>query len=333
MENEEKIDVLIATYNGQEFLRQQLDSIINQTYKNIRILISDDCSTDNTREILKEYKQKDDRIILYFQDENLGYIKNFEFLLQKVESEFFALCDQDDIWLEEKIEKSYKKLADSNSDLVHSDLEVIDSNNNVIYESRWKKMGLSKKVKYDDLRSLYLYNCVTGCTLMAKSKFIKDILPLPYKSKYMVHDYWISLVIALKGKITHIDEKLIQYRQHETNQIGTRRTSTSMNSFDDVRDLFINVKEEHFNDYIERENIFTQEQRELNEKALKYFEHLKNVKYINFKYLSVYHKLYKYETLGYYLLQFLILNMPCISRFGFKIFKIIQKLIYRKGRK
>ena len=104
MENEEKIDVLIATYNGQEFLRQQLDSIINQTYKNIRILISDDCSTDNTREILKEYKQKDDRIILYFQDENLGYIKNFEFLLQKVESEFFALCDQDDIWLEEKIE-------------------------------------------------------------------------------------------------------------------------------------------------------------------------------------------------------------------------------------
>ena len=78
---DEKIDILLTTYNGEKYLKEQIDSILNQTYQNIQLIISDDCSKDSTREILKEYEQKDKRIKVFYQEKNLGYIKNFEFLL------------------------------------------------------------------------------------------------------------------------------------------------------------------------------------------------------------------------------------------------------------
>lgn len=334
MNSKETIDILVATYNGEKFIKQQIDSIINQTYNNIRIIISDDCSTDSTRQILEEYKKKDDRIILYFQEKNIGYIKNFEFLLTKVESKFYALSDQDDVWLPEKLEYSLDKLISTDSDLIHSDLIVVDTNLDMLYKSRWKKMGLTKKVKYDDTRSLYLYNCITGCTILAKSKFIKDILPLPCESKFMVHDYWISLYYSIKGKICHIDKPLILYRQHGNNQIGTQRKSTSLETFKEVRDLFIKVKIEHFTDFINRSDIFNDEQRKLNNKALQYFKKLYEVKYFNFYNLNIFHRLYKYETFLYYIGQFFILNFPLLSNISFKIFKFVQNLIIKgKGKR
>ena len=76
----ETIDILLATYNGEKHLKKQLDSILTQTYKNFRLIISDDCSSDSTKEILKEYEKKDSRIKVYYQEKNLGYVKNFEFL-------------------------------------------------------------------------------------------------------------------------------------------------------------------------------------------------------------------------------------------------------------
>ena len=106
---EEQIDVLLATYNGEKYLKEQIDSILNQTYKNIRLIISDDCSKDKTREILKQYEEKESRIKVFYQEKNLGYIKNFEFLLKQVENEYYMLSDQDDVWLPEKIEKSLEK--------------------------------------------------------------------------------------------------------------------------------------------------------------------------------------------------------------------------------
>ena len=83
---EENIDILLATYNGEKYIKEQIESILNQTYKNINLIISDDCSTDNTRKILTEYTQKDKRITVYFQNENQGYIKNFEFLIVELSS-------------------------------------------------------------------------------------------------------------------------------------------------------------------------------------------------------------------------------------------------------
>ena len=238
-----KIDILLATYNGEKYLEEQLDSILNQTYENFRLLISDDGSKDNTRKILEKYSKKDNRIILFFQEKNLGVIKNFEFLLRKVENKYYMFSDQDDIWKKNKIEKSIIKLEETNSDLVYSDLEVVDENLNIIYKSYWKLKGIYKKIKkYNNFKSLYLNNFVTGCTIIAKSEQIKDVLPLPNTSKYILHDYWIALIISQKGKITYIEEPLIKYRQHKNNKIGSKKRSDELKSVAEIRELFIQVK-------------------------------------------------------------------------------------------
>ena len=117
MEKTEKIDILLATYNGEEYINEQIDSILNQTYSNFRLLISDDNSTDKTLEILRDYEKKDDRIKVFENKENKGVVKNFEFLLKKVESDLYMLSDQDDVWYENKIEETYRKLKEDDADL------------------------------------------------------------------------------------------------------------------------------------------------------------------------------------------------------------------------
>lgn len=181
----EQIDILLATYNGEKYLKEQLDSILNQSYSNFRLLISDDCSKDTTKNILEEYKKKDNRIQVFYQEKNLGYVKNFEFLLKKVENEIYALSDQDDVWNYDKIEKTYNKMIEDNSDLVFTDLEVVNENLGTTIESFNDYMLLSRKInKYiDNYQLQYLYNCITGCTLMSKKKFLKDIIPIPTDSK------------------------------------------------------------------------------------------------------------------------------------------------------
>ena len=195
----EKVDILLATYNGEKYIREQIDSILNQTYKGFRLLISDDCSTDETRDILNEYKSKDDRIKVFLQEENLGVVKNFEFLLGKVEAEYYMFSDQDDIWKAEKIEKSLKKIEEG-FDLVYSDLEVDDENLKVTYESYWKLKGIYKKIKkYNNFESLYLNNFITGCTVISKKELMDSFMPLPNTSKFVLHDYWISLIVSQYG--------------------------------------------------------------------------------------------------------------------------------------
>lgn len=316
----EKVDILLATYNGEKYLIEQLDSILAQTHTNFRLIISDDCSTDGTRKILEEYKAKDNRIELFFQAKNLGVIKNFEYLLKKVESKYYMLSDQDDIWKKDKIEKSLDKLINSESDLVYSDLEVVDESLNVTYKSYWKLKGIYSKIKkYNNFNALYLNNFITGCTLISKKEYIKDILPLPATSKFVLHDYWIALVVSQEGKISYIEEPLIKYRQHKNNKIGSKKQSDDLKSIDDIRELFIRVKKEHFTVFIENERIFKDEKiRKLNKKALAYYEMLSKKKNINFRGWLLFYKLYKYEEFGYSIQNFLILNLPVIARILYK---------------
>lgn len=328
----EKIDILLPTYNGEKYIKEQIDSILGQTYKNIRLIIADDCSKDTTVQILKQYEQKDDRIQLNLQSQNVGCVKNVEFLLQKVESEYYMLADQDDVWLPEKVEKTLEKLKQENANLVFGDLEVVDQDLNTMYPSFGDYMLLNRKInKYINNNKLnYLYNCVTGCTLLAKKETIEKILPLPKKSKYVIHDYWIGLITSLNGKVAYIPEKYIKYRQHGNNQVGTNKISHGFQKLDQVRELFINVKLGVFGTYVENNEKFPDELQKLNIEAYEYFKMIEKKKNINFRKWRIFHKLYKTETFSYYILNFIIMNLPVIGRPLFKIRYTVLKLFKKR---
>lgn len=323
----EQIDILMATYNGEKYLKQQIESILNQTYTNIRLIISDDCSKDRTREILEECAQKDNRIELYFQEKNLGYVKNFEFLLTKVENEIYALSDQDDVWLPEKIEHTYNKLKETNADLVFTDLEVVNEKLETLYPSFNDYMKLTRKINKckNSYKLQHLYNCVTGCTLMSKKKFLDLILPIPTDSKYAIHDTWIACTVVNNGKVEYLDEKTIKYRQHGNNQVGTEKLSHGFKKLDQVRELFLDVKLGLFETYVKNDRIFDDKLKKQNAEALKYFEMVKDKRYFNFRKWSVFHRLYKNETFSYYMINFAIMNLPGIARVLFKIRAILKK--------
>lgn len=327
----EKIDVLMATYNGEKYLKEQIDSILNQTYQNIHLIISDDCSTDKTREILKTYEENE-RISVFYQEKNLGYVKNFEFLLKQVENNLYMLSDQDDFWMPEKIEKSVEKLQNENLDLVFGDLEVVDENLNTIYNSFSKFMLLDRKIKRElnTNKLQYLYNCMTGCTILSKKEFLDKILPLPTNSKYMIHDYWMGLVISLNGKVGYLEEPYIKYRQHGNNQVGTDKISHKFKKLEQVRNLFIDVKLGIFETYVQNPNIFPEELQLLNQKALDYFKMLQTKKHFNFKGWSIFYELYKTETFLYFIENFVILNMPFLAKIAFHIRLFILKLLGKR---
>ena len=329
---EEKIDILMATYNGEKYLKEQIESILNQTYKNIRLIISDDASKDSTPQILEEYRKKDSRIEIYLNKENRGVVKNIEFLLEKVEDEFYMLADQDDVWLPLKVEKSIETLKKQNADLVFGDLEVVDEKLETLYPSFGDFMLLNRKInKYiDSYKVNYLYNCVTGCTVLSKKEFIEKILPIPAESKYLIHDHWIGIMVALNGKLAYMPEKYIKYRQHGNNQVGTNKISHGFKKLEQVRELFINVKLGVFGTYVNNEEKFPKELQEQNQNAFNYFNDIKNKKIFNFKGWGIFHKLYKTETPIYYIENFIIMNMPFIGRGIFKIRYEILKLLKRR---
>lgn len=314
-----KVDILLATYNGEKYLQEQIESILDQTYTDFRLLISDDYSNDKTVEIIKELAKKDDRIVTFFQKENLGVVKNFEFLMEKVESDYFMFSDQDDIWKKNKIEKSVEKI-EKGFDLAYSDLEVVNDNLEVMNKSYWELKGFIKKVKkYNNFESLYLNNYITGCTLISKKQYIKEVLPIPKNTEYILHDYWLPLMVSRDGKIGYIDEPLIKYRQHKNNRIGSQKKSDTLKTLDEIRELFIQVKIEHFKTFIENEDKFSDEYKILNKMALNYFEDLKTKKNFNFRNWTLFYKLYKYENFNYAIQNFVILNLPWCARIAFKV--------------
>ena len=257
----EKIDILLATYNGEAYLVEQLDSILKQTYKDFNLIVSDDNSNDATLKILEQYAKRDSRITIFKQEKNLGVISNFEFLLSKVKSKYFMFSDQDDIWNENKIEKTFNKIQETNSDIIFTDLNVVDDKLNVLYDSYWELKGFKNKIlKYNSFEALYLNNYVTGCTMLMKKDIIPKVLPLPKNSKYVLHDYWIALIISQSGKVEFLNESTIKYRQHKNNSVGSKKKTKSLNTLSEIRKLFIDVKKEHFSVFIENEDKFEKQE-------------------------------------------------------------------------
>ena len=198
---------------------------------------------------------------------------------------------------------------------------------NTLSNSYWKLKGFEHKIyKYNNFDSLYLNNFITGSTMIVKAKMLDKILPMVHESKYILHDYWVALVVSKLGKISYINEPLVKYRQHKNNEIGSKKKSDKINEFNELRNLFIDVKLDHFNTLIKRQDIFEDESVSiLNEKSLKYYEKLKDVKFMTLRYIGLFFKLYKYEKFGYSIQNFAILNMPGIAKVLFKVKKGFKK--------
>ncbi|MCI8617973.1 MAG: glycosyltransferase [Clostridia bacterium] len=224
---EDSVDILLTTYNTKiEYLKKQIDSILNQTYKSFTLIISDDCSpNEEVREILKEYEQKDERIKLYFQEKNLGCTKSFEFLLKQSTAEYIAFSDHDDIWYSNKIEESLKAIKEENVSLVYCDANQIDENDNNLNESylRYKNMPI---VKGKDFILPYSRHIAIGCSQMI-TKEVKEKM-LPFTENTFAHDWHSAYIASNINGIYCIDKPLFGYRIHENNIFGGRSFKQNM---------------------------------------------------------------------------------------------------------
>lgn len=225
-----KVSVLLATYNGEKYLREQIDSILNQSYKDFHIYISDDNSKDDTKEIINEYVDKyTSKISLLKQDTPAGSAKgNFIFLLKNVQSDLYLFCDQDDVWTENHIEVLVNKYLSLPSDeknipiLIHSDMVVVNEKLEPISDSFFKYTRLPR---YPGKRFYYLSNNVTGCVClindMLKHFVFRDPLLLESNmDKIIMHDHFFSLIAVEFGKRYFLNEKTNYYRQHTNNELG-----------------------------------------------------------------------------------------------------------------
>ena len=216
-----KIDILMATYNGEKYLSEQIDSIVGQTYQNWNLLIRDDNSSDGTLQILEKYEKLDRRIkILRDNRGNLGIVKNFEELLKNSESELIMFSDQDDIWLENKLEvylKTIEKVGLKNI-LIHSDAILFSEDKTNIL----KETFISKKAIRKGLKNVFFNYFVQGATILISQEIKNFILPFP--EEVYLHDRYIHLISELFFERIFIKESLIYYRQHSNNQIGAKNT-------------------------------------------------------------------------------------------------------------
>lgn len=227
-----KISILLATYNGGQRLRVQLDSILNQTYKEWFLYIHDDGSTDETLGIIEEYKQKNERIE-FVKDEikGRGAKGSFMWLLEHVDSDYYMFCDQDDLWLPYKIAQSLcfiQKLEKEFPDkpvCVHTDAAVADAQYNVVANSLWKLSRVIPNI-LEEINYIQVANCVTGCTMMFNRKAKEYSLPVDDLAP--MHDFWVAYsTLANSGILSHINKSTMLYCQHGDNEVGANNVNFS----------------------------------------------------------------------------------------------------------
>jgi len=222
MSNLPLVSIAMCTYNGERFLKEQLDSLVYQDYSNLEIVIADDCSKDQTPQILQEYSSRFPFIRLYFNKKNLGYIKNFENAIQLCKGELIALSDQDDIWAKDKISKMVSHMGEHV--LLYHDSEFINDKG----ESLNKKMSdILNMYAGNSFKPFLFFNSVSGHACLFRKELIKISLPFP---KEIFHDRWLTYAAVNLGTIGYLDLPLVKYRQHEkadTNILRLNRTDDS----------------------------------------------------------------------------------------------------------
>lgn len=215
------ISVCMATYNGEKYLNEQVDSILMQIHENDELVISDDGSTDRTIEILKQYN--DSRIKIFYNKDKHGAIGNFENALKNANGDYIFLSDQDDIWLPEKVKISMQEMQ--TADLIFSNAKIFNQNTgdtSQLYTST-DNCGLINNI---------IKNKFIGATIAFRASLLEKVLPFP--AKIPMHDQWIGLLAELYGKTSYIKESLILYRRHQDNA-STTGNQSSYNLIDKIK--------------------------------------------------------------------------------------------------
>jgi glycosyltransferase involved in cell wall biosynthesis len=209
------VSIAMATYNGEKYIREQLDSILEQTYQNFELIICDDCSVDLTWIILKKYKERDERIFICQNEKNLGFNKNFEKTISLCHGEYIALSDQDDFWYPDHLEVLLKNIG--KNDLICS--------NSLLVNHKRKSLG---KTMYDtkrlvnlprDEKSIAFYmlynNFVQGSTTLFRKELVDMICPFPDNIDF--HDKWLALNAMMSKGLIYLNTITLEYRQHDNN--------------------------------------------------------------------------------------------------------------------
>lgn len=221
----ERVVILLATYNGEKFLSEQIKSILQQSFSNFQLIIRDDGSSDGTVNLIRHFSEQEPRIV-YLNDKenyqdpgNVGIIESIRELLANVDADWYFLADQDDYWLPNKVGLSLRTakatIGETNEPvLIHTDLMETDAYLNITNEHVWGTV-------HDDFRKILFTNSVQGCTIVI-NEALKKIALDGWNSKLLVmHDSWLALVATNFGKIGYIKTPTMLYRQHSNNVLGT----------------------------------------------------------------------------------------------------------------
>lgn len=273
------IAILMATYNGGEYLREQINSIIGQSVKGWTLYVHDDGSSDDTNNILEEYGAQNDNIVTLKYPSQKGAKNNFLSLVRMVEADYYLFCDQDDVWQKNKIEHEIREMKEMEIKygnvplLVFSDLEVVDKNMNVISPSMWQCGDIHPELLTSfDTGAVFEY--VTGCTMLFNRKG-REAICYPADNALM-HDSWVyCCILKAGGHVNGLSKQLVSYRQHGNNTLG----ATSWASHGTLYKLLNIVK------------IFRNNYRHW--KMLKSLGYGSFLKYLHYKYLNRYVELKK----------------------------------------
>ena len=228
------IDILLASYNGEKYIAEQIESIMGQTYKDFTLIINDDASTDGTCDIIEKYiAEYPERIKLYRSETPSGSAKNNFFSMSRyVTSDYIMFADQDDVWLPNKVELSMEAMEKLQSKhpnrplLVHTDLKVVTEDLKCIHESFKRYVKISYGESDFTKARLFMENHVTGCTTLMNRKLFELCFRSGLDTTHVrMHDWWIGITAAFFGEIGYVTTPTILYRQHSDNSVGAKKAT------------------------------------------------------------------------------------------------------------
>lgn len=218
-----KIQILLATHNGEKYIEMQLDSLIAQQLRpddRLSILVSDDASSDSTPEIIREYQERYPSVIEILPEKKSGSaMTNFIRLMGASDADYVFFCDQDDWWFPDKILKTVESFkSDDRPELVYSDAFIADENLKIIEADERRLQTYNRGLT---LQKLLVQNYISGCTMAGNRALLRGVIRDRYPGMEM-HDWWLAIYAMTFGELIHVPEKLMKYRQHGDNEVGAK---------------------------------------------------------------------------------------------------------------